>query len=113
MEVKGSPPDIRNRGRPPNCRGPETRRPSMAQALPRIATVRNSRVAFVVWGFSAALVAICTGIASYALGDASTKTGVSDLTHVLPLAINAGSLLVVFALMIGLTFHLNRKAKRL
>jgi PAS domain S-box-containing protein len=83
----------------------------MAQSWPKIATVRNSRATLIVCGFSAALVAICTGIAAYVLGTASAEE--PDLTRILPLAINAGALLVVFALMIGLTFCLNRKSKGL
>jgi PAS domain S-box-containing protein len=67
----------------------------------------------VVCGFSATLVAICTGIAAYALGDATSKAGASDLTRIIPLAVTASSLLVVFALMVGLTFYLNRKSKSL
>src|SRR4029434_9620457 len=104
---------MRDRGRLPNCRGPETRRAPMAPSWPRIATARNSRAALVVCGFSATLVAICTGIAAYALGDATSKAGASDLTRIIPLAVTASSLLVVFALMVGLTFYLNRKSKSL
>ncbi|HKX63642.1 MAG TPA: PAS domain S-box protein, partial [Verrucomicrobiae bacterium] len=58
------------------------------------------------------LVAICTGIAAHSLG-ASSERSLSNLTQWLPLAATAGSLLLVFLLLTGLTFYLTRKARRL
>lgn len=83
----------------------------MAAHLSKKSSWDSRATTFTVWTLATVLVTVSIGLAAYSFGGASTQPGLSDLGQFLPLATNAGCLLVVFALFGGLTWRLLRESR--